>query len=131
MIVKQHAIRVSSALTRDIDGIRRVIVARTDGLAFHDDGPERDHETAAAIVATVLGIAQRAAAAHALGAFVQTTVKAADGSLVVYGIGTTHILAVVTDPSVNLVLLDRLALRLVGGLVGAESGAVPVARAGA
>ncbi|WP_432540413.1 roadblock/LC7 domain-containing protein [Kineococcus sp. SYSU DK002] len=129
MIVKQHALRVSGALKRDIDGVRRVLVARTDGLAFHDDGPERDHESAAAIVATVLGIAQRAASAGALGEFVQTTVKGTDGNLVVYGIGSTHILAVVADPSVNLVLLDRLALRLVGELAGAESGAVPAARA--
>nr|WP_218885344.1 roadblock/LC7 domain-containing protein [Kineococcus aurantiacus] len=120
--------RAGGALRRDIDGVRRVLVARTDGLAFHDDGPERDHESAAAIVATVLGVAQRASADHALGPFVQTTVKGADGSLVVYGIGTTHILAVVADPGVNLVLLDRLALRLVGELAGAESGAVPAAR---
>ncbi|MEZ0492934.1 roadblock/LC7 domain-containing protein [Kineococcus sp. TBRC 1896] len=123
MIVKQHALRVSGALKRDIDGVRRVLVARTDGLAFHDDGPERDHESAAAIVATVLGIAQRAAAANALGGFVQTTVKGADGCLVVYGVNDGHVLAVVTDPSVNLVLLDRLALRLVADLAGAENGA--------
>lgn len=122
MIVKQHALRVSGALKRDIDGLRRVLIARTDGLAFHDDGPDADHESAAAIVATVLGIAQRAAASNALGAFVQTTVKGTDGCLVVYGINAGHVLAVVTDPSVNLVLLDRLALRLVADLAGAETG---------
>ena len=125
MIVKQHAMRVSGALKRDIPGLRRILVARTDGLAFHDDGPERDHESAAAIVATVLGIAQRAAEANVLGPFQSTTVKGTDGCLVVYAISTSHILAVVTDPSVNLVLLDRLALRLVADLAGAESGAAP------
>ncbi|WP_432511120.1 roadblock/LC7 domain-containing protein [Kineococcus sp. SYSU DK001] len=128
MIVKQHALRVSGALKRDVDGVRRVLIARTDGLAFHDDGPERDHESAAAIVATVLGIAQRATAAGGLGPFQVSTVRGADGCLVVYGIGSTHILAVVTEPRVNLVLLDRLALRLVGELVGAEAG-VPAPRA--
>lgn len=125
MIVKQHAMRVSGALKRDIPGLRRILVARTDGLAFHDDGPERDHESAAAIVATVLGIAQRAADANVLGPFQSTTVKGTDGALVVYAITTSHILAVVTDPSVNLVLLDRLALKLVADLAGAESGATP------
>ena len=124
MIVKQHAIRVSGALKRDIPGLRRVLIARTDGLAFHDDGPERDHESAAAIVATVLGMAQRAAAANVLGPFQLTSVKGTDGCLVVYAINTSHVLAVVTDPTVNLVLLDRLALRLVADLAGAESGAV-------
>lgn len=129
MIVKQHVLRVSGALKRDVEGVRRVLIARTDGLAFHDDGPENDHESAAAIVATVLGIAERAAAANALGPFQVSTVRGADGCLVVYAVGGTHILAVVTDPRVNLVLLDRLALRLVGELVGAEGGAVPAPRA--
>jgi predicted regulator of Ras-like GTPase activity (Roadblock/LC7/MglB family) len=126
MIVKQHAIRVSGALKRDIPGLRRILIARTDGLAFHDDGPERDHESTAAIVATVLGIAQRAADANVLGQFQLTTVKGSDGCLVVYAVNSSHVLAVVTDPSVNLVLLDRLALRLVADLAGAEAGAVPV-----
>jgi predicted regulator of Ras-like GTPase activity (Roadblock/LC7/MglB family) len=125
MIVKYHATRVTGALRRDIPGVRRVLIARTDGLAFADDGPERDHESAAAIVSTVLGIAQRAAAANALGQFQLTTVKGTDGCLVVYAVDSTHVLAVVTDPSVNLVLLDRLALRLVAELAGAEAGAAP------
>jgi predicted regulator of Ras-like GTPase activity (Roadblock/LC7/MglB family) len=129
VIVKQHAIRVSGALKRDIPGVQRVLIARTDGLAFHDDGPERQHEATAAVVATVLGIAQRAAADNALGQFQLTTVKGSDGCLVVYAVNTTHVLAVVADPSVNLVLLDRLALRLVGDLAGAEAGAVPAVRA--
>ncbi|ABS04505.1 roadblock/LC7 domain-containing protein [Kineococcus radiotolerans] len=129
MIVKQHAIRAGTTLRRDIPGVQRVLVARTDGLAFHDDGPERDHESTAAVVATVLGIAQRAAADNALGPFLLTTVKGADGCLAVYAVGATHVLAVVTDPSVNLVLLDRLALRLVAELAGAETGAPSVARA--
>jgi uncharacterized protein len=124
MIVKQHALRVTGALKRDIPGVTRVMIARTDGLAFHDDGPERDHEAAAAIVATVLGIAQRAASANALGPFQQTVVKGTDGCLVVYAVNASHVLAVVTEPSVNLVLLDRLALKLVAELAGAESGAV-------
>ena len=42
MIVKYHATRVTGALRRDIPGVRRVLIARTDGLAFADDGPERE-----------------------------------------------------------------------------------------
>ncbi|WP_432546192.1 roadblock/LC7 domain-containing protein [Kineococcus sp. SYSU DK004] len=125
MIVKQHALRVSAALRREIDGVRRVVIARTDGLAFADDGPEHDHEATAAITATVLGIAQRAAASSGLGDFRTTTVRGADGCLVVHAVDSTHLLAVVTDPMVNLVLLDRVAARLVGDLAGAEAGAVP------
>ncbi|MGI4895982.1 MAG: roadblock/LC7 domain-containing protein [Janthinobacterium lividum] len=122
MIVKHHATRVMASLKRDIPGLRRILIARSDGLVFQDNGPERDHEAAAAIVSTVLGIAQRAAEANTLGGFQQTTVKATDGCLVVYAIDQTHVLAVVAEPSVNLVLLDRVALRLVGELATAETG---------
>ncbi|NAZ77217.1 dynein regulation protein LC7 [Kineococcus sp. T13] len=122
MIVKYHATRVSLALKRDIPGVRRVLIARTDGLAFHDDGPESEHDAAAAVVATVLGIAERAADTAGLGAFSSTTVKGADGTLVVHAVDTSHLLAVVADPQVNLVLLDRLARRLVAELAGAEAG---------
>nr|WP_240897656.1 roadblock/LC7 domain-containing protein [Kineococcus vitellinus] len=109
-------------MKRDIPGVRRVLIARTDGLAFHDDGPESEHDAAAAVVATVLGIAERAADTAGLGAFSSTTVKGADGTLVVHAVDTSHLLAVVADPQVNLVLLDRLARRLVAELAGAEAG---------
>ena len=127
MIVKYHATRASLALKRDVPGVRRVLIARTDGLAFHDDGPEHDHDSAAAVVATVLGIAERAAATAGLGAFTSTTVRGADGALVVHAVDAAHLLAVVVDPQVNLVLLDRLARRLVAELAGAEAG-VPLPR---
>ncbi|WP_432494451.1 roadblock/LC7 domain-containing protein [Kineococcus gypseus] len=128
MIVKYHATRVTAALRRDVEGVRRVLIARTDGLAFHDDGPEADHASAAAVVAAVLGLAQRAAAAHVLGGLRSTTVRGADGTLVVYPVDQSHVLAVLTGPSTNLVLLERLALRLADELAGAEAG-VPAARA--
>ena len=123
MIVKYHAARVTTALHRDVEGVRRVLLARTDGLAFHDDGPEADHAGTAAVVAAVLGLAQRAAAANVLGDLRGTTVRGTDGNLVVYPVDQSHVLAVITEPTANLVLLDRLAAKLAGELAGAEAGA--------
>ncbi|WP_432495798.1 roadblock/LC7 domain-containing protein [Kineococcus auxinigenes] len=122
MIVKYHAARAGTVLRRGVEGVRRVLIARTDGLAFHDDGPEADHAGAAAVVAAVLGLAQRAAAANVLGELRCTTVRGADGNLVVYAVDHAHVLAVFTEPTANLVLLDRVALRLAGELAGAEAG---------
>ena len=118
MIVRQHALGVAASLRTEIPGIRRVLIARTDGLPFYDDGDPTLHDSSAAVVATVLGIAQQSGMAFGLDGLEMTTVRGRSGSMVVYAIDDHHLLAVVTDPKVNLVLLDRVVLRLIGGLVG-------------
>jgi uncharacterized protein len=122
MIVKHHAINVAKSLHRDISGIRRVLITRTDGLTFYDDDPDSDHDSAAAIAATVLGIAHQSAFSFGLGGFQLATVRGPEGCLVVYAVDQRHILAVVTEPNVNLVLLDRIAMRLARELAEVESG---------
>jgi predicted regulator of Ras-like GTPase activity (Roadblock/LC7/MglB family) len=121
MIVRQHGIGVAASLRAEIPGIRRVLVARTDGLPFYDDGDPTLHDSSAAVVATVLGIAQQAGMAFGLDGLEMTTVRGPSGSMVVYAIDDHHLLAVVTDPKVNLVLLDRVVLRLVAALVAAPA----------
>jgi predicted regulator of Ras-like GTPase activity (Roadblock/LC7/MglB family) len=119
MIVRQHALGVAATLRSEIPGIRRVLVARTDGLPFYDDGDPALHDSSAAVVATVLGIAQQSGMAFGLEGLEMTTVRGPAGSMVVYAVDDHHLLAVVTEPKVNLVLLDRVVLRLIAGMVGA------------
>lgn len=123
MIVRQHALGVAATLRHEIPGIRRVLVARTDGLPFFDDGAAELHDSSAAVVATVLGIAQQSGLAFGLDGLEMTTVRGPAGSMVVYAVDDHHLLAVVTEPKVNLVLLDRVVVRLVAGMVGARPAA--------
>lgn len=122
MLVKHHAMNVAKTLRRDIPGIRRVLVARTDGLSFHDDAPESDEGPAAVAAATVLAVGNQASGAFTLGPLQVTTVRGPDGCVVVYPIDARHLLGVLTEPNVNLVLLDRIAQRLAAELAEAESG---------
>lgn len=121
MIVRQHALGVAASLRNEIPGIRRVLIARTDGLPFYDDGDASQHDSSAAVVATVLGIAQQSGMAFGLDGLEMTTVRGHAGSMVVYAIDDHHLLAVVTEPKVNLVLLDRVVLRLIAGMRGAST----------
>ncbi len=105
------------------------MIAGPDGLAFEDEGPDGNDEAMAAVVSTVLSVAQFATSTGSLGTFVSTNVRGANGCLVVYGIDQSHLLAVVTDPTVNTVLLDRLASRLVDELATVESNGITRPRA--
>lgn len=98
------------------------MVARTDGLSFHDDAPDQDEGPAAVAAATVLAVGYQAVGAFTLGALQVTTVRGPDGCVVVYPIDARHLLTVVTDPNVNLVLLDRVAQRLAAELAKADEG---------
>lgn len=123
MLVRHHATRVSATLRKEIVGVRRVMIARRDGLAFHDDasqGESTDAEVAAAAVAAaLLGIAEHVSSTSEHGGLQCTIVRSDAGCLVVYGAGPEHVLGIYTEPTVNLILLDRVARRVVGDLEAA------------
>jgi predicted regulator of Ras-like GTPase activity (Roadblock/LC7/MglB family) len=112
-----HAKRVALTLRREIPRVRRVLIARTDGLPFHDEvidreAPATDAESAAAVVAAVLGLAEHVSSTSRHGELNSAIVRSEDGCLVVYRANAGHVLAIFTGPTVNLVLLDRLARNL-------------------
>lgn len=118
MLVDVHAKRVAATLRREIPGIRRVLLARTDGLPFHDEiidptAPNSDQEAASAVVAAMLGIAEHVSSTSRHGELGSAMVRSEQGCLVVYRAGPGHVLAIFAEPNVNLMLLDRLARRLV------------------
>jgi predicted regulator of Ras-like GTPase activity (Roadblock/LC7/MglB family) len=124
MLVDVHAKRVAATLRREIPGVRRVLLARTDGLPFHDEVidpgvPAADAESAAAVVAAMLGLAEHVSSTSRHGELGSAIVRSDDGCLVVYRAGAGHALAIYAAPTVNLVLLDRLARRLVADIAAA------------
>jgi predicted regulator of Ras-like GTPase activity (Roadblock/LC7/MglB family) len=124
VLLQVHAKRVALTLRREITGVRRVLLARTDGLPFHDEVvdetvPATDQESASAVVAAMLGLAEYVSATSRHGELGSAIVRSAEGCLVVYRAGAYHVLAIYAEPSVNLVLLDRLARKLVGDLEAA------------
>ena len=123
MLVRSHATRVSATLRQEINGVRRVMVARRDGLAFHDDVDREQstaaEEAAAAVAAALLGIAEHVSRASEHGELQSTIVRSDQGCLIVYGAGEEYVLGIYTDPTVNLNLLDRVARRVVGEIQAA------------
>ena len=129
MLVRQHAMHLSAAIRHAIDGVTRVVVARTDGVAFHDDGPEEDRENAADLAAAVLDLGRVAGRAYGLGGPVATTLRGPEGCLVTYEVDGLHVLGVVTEPTVNLVLLDRVVRRELLVVAPGTASAAPTHRA--
>jgi uncharacterized protein len=116
-----HAKRVALTLRREIPGVRRVLLARTDGLPFHDevidrDAPATDAESASAVVAAMLGLAEHVSSTSRHGELGSAIVRSEDGCLVVYRASGGHVLSIFAGPTVNLVLLDRLARNLMSEL---------------
>ena len=124
MLLQVHAKRAALTLRREITGVRRVLLARTDGLPFHDEvvdeaAPTTDQESASAVVAAMLGLAEYVSGTSRHGAVGSAIVRSEAGCLVVYRAGPHHVLAIYAEPTVNLVLLDRLARKLVADLAAA------------
>jgi predicted regulator of Ras-like GTPase activity (Roadblock/LC7/MglB family) len=64
VLLAVHAKRVALTLRREIPGVRRVLLARTDGLPFHDEVVDRSgaghrrRSRRRAVVAAMLGLAE-------------------------------------------------------------------------
>ena len=122
MIVRFHAQKLSNALHRDFALVRRVLLARTDGLLFFDDKELSDGHAAAAVAAAMLGLGQHVSQTHQHGDLKSAIVRSAEGAMIVYAAGTDHVLAIYADPDINLILLDRVTRQLVEDLNEADEG---------
>lgn len=130
MIVRQHAQKLSNVLHRDFPLVRRVLLARTDGLLFFDDQEKEDGHAAAAVAAAMLGLGQHVSQTHQHGELQSAIVRSHDGAMIVYAAGNDHVLAIYSAPDINLILLDRVTRSLVAELQAADEGSVRMVDAG-
>ncbi len=130
MIVRQHAQKLSNSLHRDFPLVRRVLLARTDGLLFFDDQDSDDGHAAAAVAAAMLGLGEHVSQTHQHGMLQSAIVRSEEGAMIVYAAGADHVLAVYSAPDINLILLDRVTRKLVGELQEADAGSVRMVDAG-
>ena len=116
MIVRQHALQIAASVRRDMDGIHRVSVVRTDGRPFFDDPGEgtagEDADVVAASVAGMVSYARRSGTALATGAIDAITVRGREATVVAQPLDDLHVLVVTCAPDVNLVLLGRVLARV-------------------
>lgn len=116
MIVRQHALQIAASVRRDLDGIRRVSVVRTDGRPFFDDPGDTptgsDPDVVAAAVAGTVSYARRAGTALATGPIDAITVRGREATVVAQPLDDLHVLVVTCAPDVNLVLLGRVLARV-------------------
>lgn len=131
MILRQNVAQVAAALRHSTPGIRRVALAHADGEPFADDltvgdpatdDPAADPVRFAALAAATVELAQRSSAVGGLGGVAAVTVRGPDSTLLVTPVGAAWVLAVVAEPQVNLVLLDRILGRQVEHLIGLDGG---------
>jgi predicted regulator of Ras-like GTPase activity (Roadblock/LC7/MglB family) len=107
MIIRQNGLQVAASLRHAIGGIRRVILVQRDGTAFSDDGPEHDRDRLGALVVHCLEMAHHTAAGAELHGLATCVVRTDEGAVLVTPVGERFALAVVVEPQVNLVLLQR------------------------
>lgn len=94
--------------------IQGSLIASKDGLLVTDTlGNSEDAERISAMVATTIGVSQRMASALRAGVLNETSIAAADRRIQLYLIGDKGILAVVTNPEVNVALVNLSARKAV------------------
>ncbi len=109
MIVAKHGLLAAARLRKQVEGIRRVVIARTDGIAMYDDVPLEQRDGAAALTAAVLGLADTSSNAMDLDDIRFTFTMGADGCLFVVPVDDAHLLAIVAEAWVDTVALAAAA----------------------
>lgn len=101
--------RTLAALVTSMPFIRGALLASLDGYPLAHHLPDRDPASTAAIVASSCGLGQRLAELTGDGSMKEIQVHSEDGYVVIYRVGTTGVLTVLTSPAVNLAMLKLKA----------------------
>jgi predicted regulator of Ras-like GTPase activity (Roadblock/LC7/MglB family) len=108
-------------LREQVPGITDTAVAAADGMLIAADTADTiDPESLAAIAAAGLGIARRATAVTARGAFRQTVTYGSQGLAAFYAVGDTALMIVLGDEGIDLEQLHehtRPALGRIGSIL--------------
>ncbi|WP_084038080.1 roadblock/LC7 domain-containing protein [Demequina sp. NBRC 110053] len=122
MIIPKHGLLVGARLRKDLTGLSRLIIARTDGIALYDDVPLRERDGGAALTAAMLGLAATATAAFGLGAARVSTTVGEDGVVVLAPVDAGHVLAILLDAGADVasaaeaVMREAERLRVLSGM---------------
>ncbi|WP_084102704.1 hypothetical protein [Demequina sp. NBRC 110051] len=109
MIVPKHGLISAARLRQSLAGVRRVIIARADGIALYDDVPLAERDGGAALTAAVNGLAATVATSFTLGVAGANITLAEQGALVVCLIDAGHLLAILVDAQTDLTAALRAA----------------------
>jgi uncharacterized protein len=107
MSIQDEITKRITSLNASLPDIRGVIVASADGLVIAADLPGGiDPERVAAMAATSIGLGERISSTLSIGVLDEQTVKASDGSMHLFVVGSDAVLALLSAPGANLGLLN-------------------------
>src|SRR5690349_13269529 len=92
-------------LVHAVPNVRGALLASLDGYPIAHHLPDRDPGSTAAIVASSCGLGERLAELTGDGSMKEILVQSDDGYVVIYRVGDTGVLTVLTAPAVNLAML--------------------------
>ena len=98
-----------AGLVMSMPNIRGALLASLDGYPLAHHLPDRDPASTAAIVASSCGLGQRLAELTGDGSMKEILVHSDDGYVIIYRVGDTGVLTILTSPAVNLAMLKLKA----------------------
>ena len=113
MTVSSPAEATLVSLVTSMPNVRGALLASLDGYAIAHHLPDRDPASTAAIVASSCGLGERLAELTGDGAMKEIIVHSDDGYVVIYRVGDTGVLTILTSPAVNLAMLKLKARDLI------------------
>lgn len=120
-------------LAREVSGVRGVLVATRDGNPIVHNLPSTPSGDAslstAAMIAALLGIGQRLSELTGDPMLLEATVRSPAGQVVIYAVGESAVMTVLTDAGVNLARLHHAARLRIPALAPLVDAAAPSAPA--
>jgi predicted regulator of Ras-like GTPase activity (Roadblock/LC7/MglB family) len=110
-------------LVREVAGVRGVLVATRDGHPIVHNLPTTGAASGdaslstAAMIAALLGIGQRLSELTGDPMLLEATVRSPAGQVVIYAVGESAVMTVLTDASVNLARLNHASRLRIPALV--------------
>jgi predicted regulator of Ras-like GTPase activity (Roadblock/LC7/MglB family) len=98
-----------TALRAAVGGVDGAIVATSDGLLVAHMLPDVEQSQTAALISAVVGLARHAVELTGRGELREASIRGTSGHVVIFAVGDTAVLAVMTGLEANLALLQLRA----------------------
>jgi uncharacterized protein len=109
MSVESEVVEELTALRAEVGGVAGAIVATSDGLLVAHVLQEAEQSQTAALISAVVGLARHAVELTGRGELREASIRGTSGHVLVFAVGDTAVLAVMTGLEVNLALLQLRA----------------------
>jgi predicted regulator of Ras-like GTPase activity (Roadblock/LC7/MglB family) len=106
MTVEDRVLKELSALRSAVSGVEGCVVATSDGLLVAHVLPEQEQSQAAALIATLTGVARQAVQITGRGDLLEASIRGTYGYIAVYAVGNSAVLAVLGRSTLNIALLQ-------------------------